>query len=98
MLAQIDAQRAEAYANQEAGLPAGHWICGHAIEIRVSVSGVTTRVVRKWGDAVRADRAYAALWRSLCGAGAAGRSGSTSASVVLNHCQTCAAVSVSSYV
>lgn len=30
MLAQIDAQRAEAYPNEEASLAAGHWIGGNA--------------------------------------------------------------------
>lgn len=51
MLTVIDAQRAEPHVSDHvAALGEGHWIGGNCVELAVRSSGVTSRVVREWGD------------------------------------------------
>ena len=50
MLSVIDAQRAEPH---DGPLGMGHWIGGNAVQFTIARSGVTSRVVREWGDAAR---------------------------------------------
>jgi hypothetical protein len=53
MLSVIDAQRAEPdVADHVPALGEGHWIGGNCVELKVTQAGVTSRVVREWGDRV----------------------------------------------